>query len=138
MPNLDPTAKPRPMTPKEKRARARVAKASFSYRLNQGLIRGSGVRGNITVHDFRKIATCYICTGMGFDLPRVEGKIGKRNRITDAKYAHADCFIIENGMRAFLRLPREQALKCSLDEVGVAVMKKIMDMPEEPPKPLRW
>jgi hypothetical protein len=135
--NLDPKTTPRPMTKNEKKLRAKVAGEVFSRRMNDGDIQGSGRNGKLTVHDFRKVVTCCICDGIGYDLPRIEAKLGKKGQVLEAKYAHADCFIIERGLRAYLDLPRDEAFKCSLADVGPRVMTAIVNMPEKA-KPRLW
>jgi hypothetical protein len=73
-------------------------------------------------HDVRSLRPCLLCDGLGHTHNMIESECDG-----ELSWMHGRCYIEANGLASFLLLPREQHDKLCMDDIGVEVMKKLLE-----------
>lgn len=78
------------------------------------------------VHDVRTLRACYWCDGLGNADSMIEG-VEATDKGDKPIFWHGRCFIFVNGEAMFFKLARKQTDKLPLSDIGVRVMKKLLE-----------
>ena len=74
-----------------------------------------------TCHDVRHLRACRGCSGLGDKRSMIQIERGK-----SARHYHGRCYIASHGMTLFLRLPKEETEKLTLNDIGSKAMKALL------------